>query len=195
MSCKKGGFVTLRHNEVRDIVATLLSDVCKDVKLEPSLLTLNRDKQTMRKTGKTNNELRLDICARSFWARKHSLTLGFLIQTLEFTQNRLWSNVGLERKRKETQPLHQNNGSGWNWWRNRRRRESFFLVTGNITVVEKWNWKIKSDILDTIQRKFCTTQKFVVVFKRLPTSIKNNWWKLLYKQYIWLFLDSGSLSL
>ena len=52
-----------------------------------------------------------------------------------------------------------------------------------------------SDILDTIQRKFCTTQKFVVVFKRLPTSIKNNWWKLLYKQYIWLFLDSGRLSL
>ena len=89
MSCKKGGFVTLRHNEVRDIVATLLSDVSKDVKLEPSLLTLNGDKQTMRKTGKTNNELRLDICARSFWARKHSLTLGFLIQTLEFTQNRL----------------------------------------------------------------------------------------------------------
>ena len=159
MSCKKGGFVTLRHNEVRDIVATLLSDVSKDVKLEPSLLTLNGDKQTMRKTGKTNNELRLDICARSFWARKHSLTLGFLIQTLEFTQNRLWSNVVLERKRKETQLLHQNNGSGSNWWRNRR------------------------------------TQKFVVVFKRLPTSIKNNWWKLLYKQYIWLFLDSGRLSL
>ena len=195
MSCKKGGFVTLRHNEVRDIVAALLSDVCKDVKLEPSLLTLNGDKQTMRKTGKTNNELRLDICARSFWARRQSLTLGFLIQTLEFTQNRLWSNVVLERKRKETQLLHQNNGSGSNWWRNRRRRESFFLVTDNITVVEKWNWKIKSDILDTIQRKFCTTQKFVVVFKRLPTSIKNNWWKLLYKQYIWLFLDSGSLSL
>ena len=57
MSCKKGGFVTLRHNEVRDIVATVLSDVYKDVKLEPSLLTLNGDKQTMRKTGKTNNEL------------------------------------------------------------------------------------------------------------------------------------------
>ena len=41
MLCKKGGFVTLRHNEVRNITATLLSDVCKDVELEPSLLTLN----------------------------------------------------------------------------------------------------------------------------------------------------------
>ena len=79
MSCKKGGFVTLRHKEVRDIVATLLSDVCKDVKLGPSLLTLNGDEQTMRKIVKTNHELQLDICARSFWARKHSLTLEFLI--------------------------------------------------------------------------------------------------------------------
>ena len=89
MLCKKRGFVTLRHNEVRDIIATLLLDVFKDVELEPSLLTLNGDEQTMRKTGKTNNELRLDIYARSFWARKHSLTLGFLIQTFDFTQNRL----------------------------------------------------------------------------------------------------------
>ena len=67
MSCKKGGFVTLQHNEVRDITAKLLSDVCKDVELEPSLLTLNGEQHTMRKTAKTNDEVRLDICARSFW--------------------------------------------------------------------------------------------------------------------------------
>ena len=53
----------MRHNEVRDITATLLSDVFKDVELEPSLLTLNGEEQTMRKTAK----LLLDICARSFW--------------------------------------------------------------------------------------------------------------------------------
>ena len=33
MSCKKGGFVILRHNKVSDITATLLSGVCKDVEL------------------------------------------------------------------------------------------------------------------------------------------------------------------
>ena len=67
MSCKKGGFVTLRHNEVRDITATLLSDVCKDIELEPSFLTLNGEKHKMRKTAKTNDEVRLDICAWNFW--------------------------------------------------------------------------------------------------------------------------------
>ena len=67
MSCKKAGFVALRHNEVRDILATLLSDVCKDIELEPSILTLNGEEQTVRKTAKTNDEVRLDIRARSFW--------------------------------------------------------------------------------------------------------------------------------
>ena len=45
---KKGGCVTLRHNKVRDITATLLSDVCKDVELEPSLFII--------KWRGTNNE-------------------------------------------------------------------------------------------------------------------------------------------
>ena len=69
MSCKRGGreFITLRHNEVRDITAALLSDVCKDVKLEPSFLALNGKEQTMRKIAKMNDEIRLAICARSFW--------------------------------------------------------------------------------------------------------------------------------
>ena len=31
LTCKKGGFVTIRHNEVRDFTAELLSEVCKDV--------------------------------------------------------------------------------------------------------------------------------------------------------------------
>ena len=60
------GFVTLRHNKVRDITATLLSNVSKDVELEPFLLALNRDEQTMVKTAKTNDEVRLNICARRF---------------------------------------------------------------------------------------------------------------------------------
>ena len=67
MSCKKAGFVALRHNEVRHILATLLSDVCKDIELEPSILTLNGEEETVRKTAETNDEVRLNICARSFW--------------------------------------------------------------------------------------------------------------------------------
>ena len=62
MSCKKGGFVTLRHNEVRDITGTLLSDVCKDVELELSFFI---KEQAMR--NKVLDEAQRYICDRIFW--------------------------------------------------------------------------------------------------------------------------------
>ena len=55
MSRKKGGFVTLRNNEVRDVTARLLSEVCKDVELELSLLILNGKEQTMSNAAKKND--------------------------------------------------------------------------------------------------------------------------------------------
>ena len=33
LSCSKGGFPSIRHNEIRDITATLLTEVCHDVRL------------------------------------------------------------------------------------------------------------------------------------------------------------------
>ena len=57
----------MRNNKVRDVTARLLSEVCKDVELEPSLLTLNGKEQTMSNAAKKNDEVRLDLCARSFW--------------------------------------------------------------------------------------------------------------------------------
>ena len=40
MSCKKGGFVSIRHNYLRDLAANMLSEVCKDVEIEPKLTPL-----------------------------------------------------------------------------------------------------------------------------------------------------------
>ena len=37
LSCKRGGFVIQRHNELRDFTASLLMEVCHNVALEPSL--------------------------------------------------------------------------------------------------------------------------------------------------------------
>ena len=41
LSCAKGGFPSIRHNEIRDVTATLLSEVCHDVATEPHLQPLN----------------------------------------------------------------------------------------------------------------------------------------------------------
>ena len=38
MTCKKGGYVSFRHNALRDTEAELLKEVCRDVRTEPLLL-------------------------------------------------------------------------------------------------------------------------------------------------------------
>ena len=65
LSSKKGGFVSLRRNHVRNITANLIDQVCHDVRVEPPPQTL---------TGKTfdsrsmyvRDEARLDISVRTF---------------------------------------------------------------------------------------------------------------------------------
>jgi hypothetical protein len=67
ISCKKGGFVTLRHNEIRDISSHLLSEVCKDVELEPHLVRLGGEESTLNHGSKKNDDVRLDVSATGFW--------------------------------------------------------------------------------------------------------------------------------
>ena len=66
LSCKRGGFVTLRHNEVRNITANLLNEVCNDVKIEPMLAELDGE-QIREVTGNRRKEARLGVSAVSFW--------------------------------------------------------------------------------------------------------------------------------
>ena len=40
-NCPCGGFPSIRHNEVRDLTASLLSEVCSDVGVEPALQSLD----------------------------------------------------------------------------------------------------------------------------------------------------------
>ena len=68
LSCKKGGFVSQRHNELRDITADLLNEVCPDVCVEPQLQELSGETLSFR-TSNVSAEARLDISARSVWSR------------------------------------------------------------------------------------------------------------------------------
>lgn len=40
MSCKKRGFSSIRHNDLIDLTAKILSEVCKDTEIEPKLTPL-----------------------------------------------------------------------------------------------------------------------------------------------------------
>ena len=68
MICKKGGFLSLRHNNLRDITYELLSEVCKGVENEPMLQPLTGE--TLKyQTAKTENNARMDASALGFWCR------------------------------------------------------------------------------------------------------------------------------
>ena len=62
--CSKGGFPTLRHNQIRDITADLLTEVCHDVAIEPMLQPLTGEKKFQKKTANMSDESRLDLSAR-----------------------------------------------------------------------------------------------------------------------------------
>ena len=54
MMCHLGGFPTIRHNEIRDITATLLTEVCHNVATEPPLQPLTGETLTAR-SANTND--------------------------------------------------------------------------------------------------------------------------------------------
>ena len=66
LSCKKGGFISIRHNSIRDITANLLKEVCKDVRLEPQLQQLTGEVFNQN-TANVSDEARCDVSARGFW--------------------------------------------------------------------------------------------------------------------------------
>jgi len=65
MSCKLGGFIHTRHNEVRDLTPSLLKEVCVDVSTEPGLQPLGARRLKYR-TANRSDDTRLDVSARSF---------------------------------------------------------------------------------------------------------------------------------
>ena len=67
MSCKKGGFVSYRHNDIRDIIAKSLDEVCTSVQVEPKLIPLTGEHFTNQ--SNVTNEARLDVSAVGFWNR------------------------------------------------------------------------------------------------------------------------------
>ena len=63
MSCKKSGFVSSRHNDLRNLTARIVSEFCKDTEIKPKLLHLYGE-ELHRRTKNRSNETRLDIRAQ-----------------------------------------------------------------------------------------------------------------------------------
>ena len=63
LNCKTGGFITFRHNRLKDFEAQLLTEICNDVEIEPPLQPLEGEIIN----GLTSVNARPDVRARGFW--------------------------------------------------------------------------------------------------------------------------------
>ena len=95
LSCPKGGFPSIRHNEIRDLTANLLTEVCNDVCIEPELLPIDGEVFTGA-SSYTQDSARLDIAANGFWGGRFERTFfevrvfNPLINTPVVTESTSW---------------------------------------------------------------------------------------------------------
>ena len=69
LSCPKGGFPSIRHNEIRDYTAYLLSEICHNVSTEPHFQPIRGEVHTYA-SANFQDGARLDAAADGFWGSR-----------------------------------------------------------------------------------------------------------------------------
>ena len=70
MTCQDGGLpIIAMHNEIRDITAQWLVEVCTDVEIELQLQSLS-GKIILPRMANKQGDARLDVRAKGFWRRQ-----------------------------------------------------------------------------------------------------------------------------
>lgn len=112
LNCKRGGFVHMRHDSIRDLLAKLLGRVQNDVETEPPLLPTPEETASEN----TSDGARLDIRARGFWRDgQHSFFDVRVFNPLSATSLKTslklcYSNQEREKKRAYNNRVMQNEG-------------------------------------------------------------------------------------
>ena len=65
LTCKLGGYVSLRHDSLKGTIGKLLEQVCKDTVIEPNLINVTNEQ--LKHGTDLSDGARLDISTRGFW--------------------------------------------------------------------------------------------------------------------------------
>ncbi len=121
LSCKKGGYVSMRHNSLRDTIANMMKEAgCSDVRTEPALLPVNPNDFGSRTN--TTEGARLDISARGlqstfertffdvrvshpYAASNVTVSLTKLYERNEMEKRKLYQDRVLETEKGSFEPL------------------------------------------------------------------------------------------
>jgi hypothetical protein len=69
--CHVGGFINMRHDAIRNLLAAEMREVLRDVQLEPPLTPLTGE-EILPASANREHDARVDIRARGFWAEQQS---------------------------------------------------------------------------------------------------------------------------
>ena len=100
MICHMGGFPTIRHNEIRDITASLLTEVCNNVAIEPALQPLSGENMAGR-SANTDDGARVDIRARGFWNASQDAFFDVRVFYPNASSNRSTNPLSVYRKHEQ----------------------------------------------------------------------------------------------
>ena len=67
LSCPKGGLPSLHHNEIRDLTASLLTDMCHQVQVEPELQAVSNPDNFSVSTANIQEVLGWTLLWMNFW--------------------------------------------------------------------------------------------------------------------------------
>ena len=70
MNCPTSGFPTMWHNELCDFIASLLSEVCHNLCVEPHLQSLTGEPFPLA-SANIEDGARLDVASDGFWGSRH----------------------------------------------------------------------------------------------------------------------------
>ena len=109
MICHMGGFPTIRHNEIRDITASLLTEVCNNVATEPTLQPLNGESMTAR-SANTDDGARADIRARGFWNQSQDAFFDVRVFYPNASSNRSTNATSVYRRHEQAKKREYGQG-------------------------------------------------------------------------------------
>ena len=105
LNCKTGGFITIRHNRVRDFEAQLLTEICNDVEIESPLQPL----EGKIINGRTGVNAKPDVRARGFWREGQNDFLNVRITNTSSESQRHLTSENIFTKHEREKKRQYNN--------------------------------------------------------------------------------------
>ena len=105
LSCPKGGFPSICHNEVGDITASLLSEVCHNIAVEPYLQPLSGEHMNLLTQKSMLSGYCLLMVFRVVGSKGVILMYGWVLNP--FTQSNLQRSLAATYRRHELDKVHK----------------------------------------------------------------------------------------